>query len=132
MIFDYYSLRDLKKNLIAGFNLTCIGDSGPFTLISSKEENTYADKVAYRILSKTKKFKKFSFLKRGSNERQFGCQNMNLPFVTICRSRFLDFKEYHTSNDNLKMINEKNLNLSLNSNYIFIFQISSSYFVFVK
>jgi len=109
--------RHLKKNLIAGFNLTCIGDSGPFTLISSKEENTYADKVAYRILSKTKKFKKLSFLKRGSNERQFGCQNMNLPFVTICRSRFLDFKEYHTSNDNLKMINEKNLNLSLK--YIF-------------
>ena len=28
----------LKKNLIAGFNLTCVGDNGPFTLISSKEE----------------------------------------------------------------------------------------------
>ena len=37
---------NLKKNLIAGFNLSCIGDKGPFTLISSKEGNTYADKIA--------------------------------------------------------------------------------------
>ena len=25
---------------------------------------------------------KFNFEKRGSNERQFGCQNLNLPFIT--------------------------------------------------
>ena len=104
---------NLKNNLIAGFNLTCVGDKGPFSLISSKEENTYADKIAKRILSKTKKFKIFPFLKRGSNERQFGCQNLNLPFVTICRTRFGDYKEYHTSDDNLKFINEKNLRKSL-------------------
>jgi aminopeptidase-like protein len=108
------NFKNLKKNLIAGFNLTCIGDKGPFTLISSKEENTYADKVAFRVLGKTKNFKKFSFLNRGSNERQFGCQNLNLPFVTICRTKFGDFKEYHTSDDNLKIINEKNLKKSLN------------------
>jgi len=104
---------NLKNNLIAGFNLTCVGDKGPFSLISSKEENTYADKIAKRILSKTKKFKIFPFLKKGSNERQFGCQNLNLPFVTICRTRFGDYKEYHTSDDNLKFINEKNLRKSL-------------------
>ena len=108
------NFKNLKKNLIAGFNLTCIGDKGPFTLISSKEENTYADKVAFRVLGKTKNFKKLSFLNRGSNERQFGCQNLNLPFVTICRTKFGDFKEYHTSDDNLKIINEKNLKKSLN------------------
>ena len=104
---------NLKNNLIAGFNLTCVGDKGPFSLISSKEENTYADKIAKRILSKTKKFRIFPFLKRGSNERQFGCQNLNLPFITICRTRFGDYKEYHTSDDNLKFINEKNLRKSL-------------------
>ena len=74
------NINNLRNNLIAGFNLSCVGDKGPFTLISSKEGNTYADKVAKRILSKTKKFKIKTFLKRGSNERQFGCQNLNLPF----------------------------------------------------
>tara|TARA_B100001250_G_scaffold241159_1_gene207227 strand:+ start:5157 stop:6410 length:1254 start_codon:yes stop_codon:yes gene_type:complete len=103
----------LKKNLVAGFNLSCVGDKGPFTLISSKEGNTYADKVARRVLSKKKKFKNVSFLKRGSNERQFGCQNLNFPFVTICRTRFGDFSEYHTSDDNLKIISESNLRETL-------------------
>lgn len=125
---DYIKRKEkhLKNNLIAGFNLTCVGDSGPFTLISSKEENTYADKIAQRILGKTRKFKKLSFLKRGSNERQFGCQNLNLPFVTICRSRFLDFEEYHTSNDNLKIINEKNLNLTLKYIFNIIYEIQKN------
>ena len=103
----------LKKNLLAGLNLSCVGDNGPFTLISSKEQNTYADKVARRVLIKTKKLKVLSFLKRGSNERQFGCQNLKFPFVTICRTRFEDFKEYHTSDDNLKIINEFNLKKTL-------------------
>jgi aminopeptidase-like protein len=103
------NIKHLKNNLIAGFNLSCVGDNGPFTLISSIEENTYADKIALRVMKKRKKFKKLSFLYRGSNERQFGCQNLNLPYVTICRGRFGDYKEYHTSDDNLNFINGKNL-----------------------
>jgi len=114
------NFNHLKKNLIAGFNLSCVGDKGKFTLINSKESNTYADKVATRVLEKTKKFKKYSFLKRGSNERQFGCQNLSLPFVTICRTRFGDYKEYHTSNDNLDLISEKNLKETLKKTKLII------------
>ena len=36
-----------------------------------------------------------------------------LPFVTVCRTRFGDYSEYHTSDDNLKLISEKNLKKSL-------------------
>lgn len=116
----------LKKNMLAGFNLTCIGDKGPFTLISSKEKNTYADKIAKRILNRTKKFKVLSFLKRGSNERQFGCQNINLPFVTLCRTRFTDYPEYHTSKDNLKIISELNLKASLKQLLLIISEIQKN------
>ena len=92
--------------------MSCVGDKGNFSFISSIDENTYADKITMRILNKTKKFKKHSFMKRGSNERQFGCQNLILPFVTICRTRFGDYKEYHTSRDNLKIISENSLRKS--------------------
>ncbi len=102
------NINFLKQNLVTGINISCVGDKGKFSLISSLNENTYADKVCLRIL-KNKKFKKYSFLDRGSNERQFGCQNLNLPFVTICRSKFGDYKQYHTSADNLKLLTEKNL-----------------------
>ena len=114
----------LKKNLIAGFNLTCVGDNGPFTLISSKEGNTYSDKIAKRILDKTPKFKVLSFLSRGSNERQFGCQNLNLPFVTICRKRFGDYKEYHTSADNLEILNYTTIKETVNFIKKIVFEIN--------
>lgn len=102
------NLNFLRQNLVAGINISCVGDKGKFSLISSLSESTYADKISLRILKK-RNFKKYSFLDRGSNERQFGCQNLNLPFVTICRSRFGDYKQYHTSADNLKILSEKNL-----------------------
>ena len=53
--------------------------------------------------------RKLSFLKRGSNERQFGCQNLKLPFVSFCRKRFGEYKEYHTSADNLDILNYKEI-----------------------
>ena len=105
--------KHLDKNLIAGFNLSCVGFGKNFSLIMSKEENTYADKVALRNLAKYGKFKKYSFLDRGSNERQFGCQNLNYPFVTITRKKFENYKEYHTSGDNLDLIKVSNIKKTL-------------------
>ena len=104
----------LKKNLIAGLNLSCVGIDGPYTLISSIKENTYADKIVERVGSKYLNFRKLNFMRRGSNERQFGCQNLDLPFVTICRKRFGDYKEYHTSADNLKILNYKTIKETAN------------------
>jgi aminopeptidase-like protein len=99
------NFESLKKNLVAGINLTCVGLKGPLTKISSIYNNTYIDHIFDRVGKKYKNYRSLSFLKRGSNERQFGCQNLNLPFVTFCRVRFSDYKEYHTSDDNLKILN---------------------------
>ena len=107
------NFKNLKKNLISGINLSCVGDNGPYTIISTLNNNTYIDLVADRILNKRKNTFKYSYDYRGSNERQFGCQNLNFPFVTFCRSRFMDYPEYHTSDDNLKIISNKNLLQSL-------------------
>lgn len=103
---------DLNKNLVAGINLSCVGDKNNFSYISSIHENSYSDLIIKRVLE-NQKYKKFNYEKRGSNERQFGCQNLNLPFITLCRSKFGNYKEYHTSDDNLKIISNKKLNGSV-------------------
>ena len=73
-------------------------------MISSKYANSYSDKVAKKILKTKKKIKVYKFQKCGADERQYNFPGVNLPVVTICRSKFGEFKQYHTSKDNLNFI----------------------------
>ena len=97
------NLSKIKKNFVAGFHLTCIGDKGKFSIVETKYGNSYSDKIIKKTI-KTKKNKIYSFLECGSDERQYNFPGVNLPVVTICRSKFGEFNQYHTSKDNLNFI----------------------------
>ena len=105
--------KKLKKNVIAGFNLTCLGDNRAFSLVRSRSDNTLADFALRSILIDKKNFKDYSYIYRGSDERQYCAPGIDLPVATFCRSKFGEYKEYHTSLDNLKLVKPKNLNDSL-------------------
>jgi aminopeptidase-like protein len=101
---------EMKKNTIAGFNLSCVGDNNNFSFVSSRYADTYADKIIERVLTKQKVgFKKFSYLMRGSDERQFCSPGIDLPLITFSRTKFGEFPEYHTSLDNLDYICKEGL-----------------------
>lgn len=102
-------LKHLQKHTKAGFVLSCIGDDNAYSLIHTPSENTLADKVALHTLKEKNNFKEFSFLDRGSDERQYCSPLVNLPVVCVCRTRFGDYKEYHTSKDDLNFISEEGL-----------------------
>lgn len=100
----------LKENLVAGFVLTCIGDDRSYSFIRSRENSTLADRVARRAYTKlTKDFKEYSFLDRGSDERQYNAPGVELPVVTLMRTKFATYPEYHTSLDDLSIISEEGL-----------------------
>ena len=61
------------------------------------------------VLDNYSKKKVYSFLERGSDERQYNNPGINLPVVTLMRTKFGSYKEYHSSYDNLKFIKPKNL-----------------------
>nr|WP_257906441.1 DUF4910 domain-containing protein [Campylobacter lari]MCR6536600.1 DUF4910 domain-containing protein [Campylobacter lari] len=102
-------LKHLQKYTKAGFTLSCIGDDNAYSLIHTPNENTLADKVALHTLKNKTNFKEFGFLDRGSDERQYCSPLVNLPVVCICRTRFGDYKEYHTSKDDLNFISQEGL-----------------------
>ena len=105
------NLKYLKKNVIGGYNLSCIGDNRNHSCMLSKYKNKPSDLSlieAYKKL-KIKNFKVHSFLKRGSDERQYNSPGVDLPISSIFRTRYGDFPEYHTSLDNFDLVNYKGL-----------------------
>ncbi len=99
----------LKNNVIGGYNLSCIGDERNHSCMMSKYENSPSDEAlieAYKKL-KIKKYKIYSFLKRGSDERQFNSPGIDLKITSIFRTKYGEFPEYHTSLDNFKLVTLK-------------------------
>lgn len=102
-------LEHLQKNVKAGFVLTCLGDDMAYSILHSPDENTLADKVAYHVLHTKNNFYKYGYANRGSDERQYCSPLVGLPVVGICRSKYSEYMQYHTSLDNLDFISEKGL-----------------------
>ncbi|EOJ1398262.1 DUF4910 domain-containing protein, partial [Campylobacter jejuni] len=86
-----------------------IGDDHAYSFIHTPKENTLSDKVALHTLKNKENFKAFSFLDCGSDERQYNAPLINLGIAGVCRTKYGEFKQYHTSKDNLKFISEKGL-----------------------
>ncbi len=103
----------LKNNIICGFNLSCVGDNNSYSHIQSKNQNTLADQALSSALIGKKNFKTYSFLERGSDERQYCSPLVNLPLCGFSRSKYHEFKEYHTDKDNLNFISKEGLENSI-------------------
>jgi len=95
----------LKENLIAGYQITCVGDAGKFTYKCSRRGNSIADRVAIEVLKKTWKHIILPFdPSMGSDERQYCSPGFNLPVGSLMRTMYGCFPEYHTSLDNKEFI----------------------------
>jgi len=98
---------ELKHNLLAGYVLTCIGDSGPYTLKRSRIGNSLADraaKVVWKDYEAKKKCKVLNYFPMGSDERQYCSPGFNLPVAVLSRSIYGSYSHYHTSLDDLSFV----------------------------
>jgi aminopeptidase-like protein len=94
----------LRERLLAGYVVTCIGDSGPFTLKRSRRGDTLADRAAAYVLRGEPDVRIVDFFPSGSDERQYCSPGFDLPVASVMRTMYGTYPEYHTSLDNRDFI----------------------------
>ena len=92
----------MKKNIVGGFNVSCIGDDRAYSFLPSRNGKTVSDIVGKHVLKWIdKNFVEYKWTDRGSDERQYCAPHIDLPIASIMRTKYACYEEYHTSLDDL-------------------------------
>lgn len=128
------NFKKLKKNVIGGYVLTCLGDERSYSFLPSKFKYSVSDKIARQVLKKNVKiFKEYNWLESRSDEIQFCSPGIDLPIASLMRSKYGEYPEYHTSLDTFgRVVTTKGLKGSLNLLKKIVYEFEKSVFPIAK
>jgi len=116
LVYMSKNLPVMKKNILAGYTVTCVGDPGGYSYLMSKKTNEYVDKVTMHVLKNLdKEYRVYDYQSRGSDERQYSSPGADIPIGSLMKSKYHEYMEYHTSADNLSYVTAEGLGESIDA-----------------
>jgi aminopeptidase-like protein len=83
---------------------------------ASLDPHSVVERAARRALTDCEPgWIEYPFTPIGSDERQYGSPGFRIPTVTICKDKYYEYPEYHTSGDNLDFVRPENISRTLES-----------------
>ena len=117
----WLSLNEAQlKRIHHGLVVTCVGDAGKLTYKKSRQGNAEIDEaVAYILQHSGTDYEILEFCPYGYDERQYCSPGFNLPIGSLMRTPNGGFPEYHTSADDLNLVQPQYLADSFEKYYRF-------------
>ena len=111
--------------------LTCCGNKGKIHYKKTKKNNSISDVAIINVI-KNLNHKKFNYYPTGSDECRYNSIGIDLPIGSFMRTNSSDYKEYHTSLDNKKIISFKKIKENVDVLTKTIKRVNKSNFYFNK
>ena len=104
-----------SKKIIGGMIVTCVGGPGKLSIKEGFDSNHWINEAANLSLKSYTRgdYIKYPFTPDGSDERQYSTPSFKIVTPSIHKSKYYEYDEYHTSDDNLKFISSSNIQETL-------------------
>jgi len=111
----YCALNESAMKLIdTGLVITTVGGPGKFGYKRSFDASQVINRLIEEVLNETgEEYLTYPFDIHGSDERQYSSQGFRINAATICRDRYYEYPEYHTSLDNLDFVTGQQISETL-------------------
>lgn len=103
------NLDHLRSHVVAAINLTCIGDDGDYSYLASRTGGTPIDRIGRRAVRSRGRAVEYSYLDRGSDERHYAMPGVDVPMISLMRTKYGVYPEYHTHLDDLTVVTPSGL-----------------------